>query len=122
MTERPLLDSRATTIDANGVGTVTFGPSRPNTKWLIRKYSVSVSSNTDEPTASVYRGTVNPGTLISATYSGSQDTDSDVNDNPLYPGEFYTCQWTGGDIGAMATISFSGVEESRELWHLATLS
>lgn len=110
---RPIRDSRTVTLDANGTGTVSFGPTRANTYWFIRTLSVSVSSNTHEPTASVYRGSVNPGSLITATYSGSQDTDSDVNDNPLYPGEVYTCQWTGGDSGAIATISFTGTEESR---------
>ncbi len=110
MSARPLRDSRTVVLNGSGTGTVTFGPGRPNTTWLIERMSVKVSSNTNEPVASVYRGTVNPGTLISSTYSGSNDTDSQVSDNELYPGEYYTCQWTGGDSGATATISFSGTE------------
>lgn len=113
MAERPLRDSRSVILDASGNGTVTFGPSRPGTSWVISLVTVSVSSSTLQPTASIYRGTVNPGSKITATYSGSQDTDSDVNDNPLYPGEVYTCQWLGGDVGATATISFVGTEETR---------
>lgn len=105
---RALRDSRSVVLDANGYGAVTFGPSRD--PWTIQRMSVSVSSNTSEPQANIYRGTVNPGTKISGTYSGSNDTDSQVSDNPLYPGETYTCEWTGGDAGATATISFSGLE------------
>jgi len=106
--QRPLRDSRSVVLDASGTGTVVFGPSRD--PWTIQRMSVRVSSNTNEPTANVYRGTVNPGSQISGTYSGSNDTDSQVSDNPLYPGEYYTCQWTGGDVGATATISFAGIE------------
>lgn len=105
---RPLRDTRSVTLDGSGNGSVTFGPNR--SPWLIRLVSVKVSSNTNEPTASIYRGTVNPGTLITATYSGAQDTDSDVNDNRLNVGEFYTCQWTGGDAGAVAVVAFAGWE------------
>lgn len=109
-TERPLQDSRYVTLDANGQGIVTFGPGRPNTNWVVQRISVSVSSNVNEPTAKLYRGTINPGTLITGTYSGSNDTDSQIADNPLYPGEYYTCQWTGGDVGASASVSFGGTE------------
>ena len=110
MTERALQDFRSVVLDASGNGTVTFGPDRANTSWLVKRASVKTSTNVNEPIASIYRGTANPGTLITATYSGSQDTDSDINDNPLYTGEYYTCQWTGGDVGATATISFGGTE------------
>lgn len=109
---RPLRDSRTVTLDGSGNGTVTFGPQRAGTSWTVRTASVKVSSNTNESVASLYRGTANPGSLISATYSGSQDTDSNINDNPLFPGEFYTCQWIGGDAGATAIVSFTGVEET----------
>jgi hypothetical protein len=112
MTENrvPLRDSRSIVLDAAGQGSVIFGPGRPNTRWSVQRYSVQVSSNVKEPTANVYRGTPNAGTFVSGTFSGSNDTDSDVNDNPLYPGEYYTCVWTGGDVGAVAIISFGGEE------------
>lgn len=114
MPSRPLRDSRVVTLDANGQGSVLFGPQTPNTRWIVERYTVRTSTNVLEPTANVYRGTPFPGGQISGTFSGSNDTDSDVNDGPLYPGEYYTCQWTGGDVGATATISFSGQEISGE--------
>lgn len=111
-TTRPLADSRVVTLDGSGQGTVTFGPGRPNTRWTITRVTVRVSSNVLEPTANIYRGTPNPGSQITGTYSGSNDTDSEISDNPLFPGEYYTCQWTGGDAGATASISFGGQETS----------
>lgn len=107
---RPLRDFRSVVLDASGNGTVTFGPQRPNTQWIVTHLSTSVSTHVLEPTLKVYRGTVNPGSFVSGTFAGSNDTDSDVNDPPLFPGEYYTAQWTGGDVGARATISFSGEE------------
>lgn len=111
MGSRSLRDSRTVILDGSGNGTVTFGPDRNS--WVIHTISVNVSSNADEPTANIYRGTPNPSSLLTGTYSGSHNTDSDVNDNPLYPGEVYTCQWLGGDPGATATVSFTGIEETR---------
>lgn len=102
---------RSVTLDANGNGLVTFGPER--TMWIVKRASVRTSTAVNMPTATLYRGTVNPGSIISDTYSGSGDTDSNINEEPLYPGQFYTCQWIGGDPGALATIAFSGTEDDR---------
>jgi hypothetical protein len=109
-TERPLQDSRSVVLDGSGNGVVTFGPGRPNTQWRIERISVQVSSNTNEPEFNVYRGTPNPGTFITGTYSGSNDTDSQVSDSPLFPGEYYSAVWSGGDAGARAIVSFGGTE------------
>jgi hypothetical protein len=70
--------------------------------------SVSVTSNDNEPTVAVYRNSIGPGQLISSSYVGSFNTDSQVSDSELFPGEIYICRWEGGDPGAVATISYSG--------------
>lgn len=114
MSVQEIRDTRSVILDANGTGRVTFGPSRPNTEWDIYRVSVKVSSNTDEPQANIYRGSVSPGSLISGTYSGSNDTDSEITDGTLFPGQYYTCEWTGGDVGATATLTFYGQESTRE--------
>jgi hypothetical protein len=108
--ERPFQDSRNVVLDGSGYGIVTFGPGRPNTQWSVERISVQVSSHVSEPIANIYRGTVNPGTFITGTYSGSNDTDSQISDSPLFPGEYYTVEWTGGDVGATAICSFGGTE------------
>lgn len=109
-TRKPLRDSRSVVLDANGFGAVIFGPSRPNTRWEVTRISVQVSSNVAEPAANVYRGNPASGSFITGTYAGSNDTDSSVNDGPLWPGEYYTCVWTNGDVGAVAVVTFGGEE------------
>ncbi len=110
MPSRSMQYSQSVTLDGSGNGQVQFGPTR--TTWIVKRASVRTSTAVNMPTAVLYRGTVNPGSIISDTYSGSGDTDSDINEEPLYPGQFYTCRWTGGDAGALATISYSGTEET----------
>lgn len=101
-------DSRSVVLDGSGNGSVTFGPDR--FPWIIQRVSVRVSSNTNEPQANIYRGSVNPGSFVSGTFSGTNDTDSNLNDGVLNIGEQYVCAWTGGDAGATATVSFYGME------------
>lgn len=110
MSSRPLSDSRTVTLSTSGIGEVTFGPQRPNTRWVIQRITVATSTNRREPIARIYKGTINNGTLITSTYSGSNDTDDSVNNGSLWPGEYFTCQWTRGDSGAIAIVTYAGIE------------
>lgn len=65
-----------------------------------------VTTNTNEPTARVYHGSASSATFISGSYTGSQDTDSAM-DEVLYPGEIVTVKWTGADVGAVATATYT---------------
>lgn len=111
MTSRNLQDFRRVTLDGSGNGQVAFGPQRSGTWWTITRVAVTVSTNTLEPTASVYRSVVEPSRLISSTFVGSRDSDDGLNED-VYPGDQLIVRWTGGDIGATATVSFSGQEMS----------
>ena len=111
MTSRRLQDFRRVVLDASGRGQVSFGPQRSGTWWTIARVAVSVSTNTLEPTASIYRSVIEPSRLISSTFTGSRDADDGLNED-VYPGDQLIVQWTGGDVGATATVSFSGEEMS----------
>lgn len=103
-----LTDTASVTLDGSGNGSVTFGPKHPRQAWRVNSVSVQVSTNTKEATAQVYRGTVSPGSRISGSISGSTgDTDADLNEH-LWPGEYLTVKWTGGDAAARATVTYSG--------------
>lgn len=102
-----LYDSVHATLDANGTATVIFGPGRPNTRWLVKGISVQASTTVLMPIANVYRGTVNPGTFITGTYDGGNDSDNELSE-VLYPGQFLSVQWTGGDVGAQVTAAYRG--------------
>ena|ERR1700761_4645047 len=103
----PLDQYGSVTLDANGQGTVTLGPAKPNERWEIQSVAVSVSSNTNEPMAKCYRDIVSQTALIGGTYSGSFDYDSAFN-YTVFPGRKLVVQWTGGDIGATASVRISG--------------
>lgn len=109
MAEIRLADTASVTLDGSGNGSVRFGPNHPRQAWRVNSISVQVATNTKEATAQVYRGNVSPGSRISGTVSGSTgDTDPDLNEH-LWPGEYITVSWTGGDANTKATATYSGV-------------
>lgn len=95
-------------LNASGNGTASIGPNGYET-WNVTKISVFVSSNTLEPTARVYLGSVSPQNLIDGTYTGS--TDSSDTSVTVLPNQEMLCVWTGGDVGATATLSLYGTKE-----------
>jgi hypothetical protein len=106
-TRTPIRDVRSVLLDGSGNGTVQFGPGRPNTRWVITGVSVSVETNTLESRGDLYRG----GALVSSTFTGSSgDSDNELPDYPLWPGEQYVFTWTAGDPAARATLAFRGEE------------
>lgn len=108
-TYRDLRDSRTVVLGAGGAGRVQFGPARPNTRWVISRIAVTVSSNALEPEARVYRGSVAAGNMLTGTFSGSNDSDDGLQET-LYPSDSLMVEWTGGDVGATATAAFYGEE------------
>lgn len=101
------LDSSASVIlDGTGAGTVLLQNGKPFQTWEVLKVSVTVSTNVLEPIAKVFLGPVSAGNLLDGTETGHNDS-SDINAT-LMPGEYLTVQWTGGDVGAVATASFYG--------------
>lgn len=103
-----LQDTKRVVLDAAGAGTVSFGPGRPNEKWTVTRIGVQVSSNTLEAQAKIYRGTVGVGSYISGSISGSTGDTDDGLEETLWSGETLSVRWTGGDVGATATVTYWG--------------
>ncbi len=103
-----LQDTARVTLNASGVGTIRFGPGRPREKWTVTRVSCQASSNTKEAQFKLYRGSVGPGTFISGSVSGSTGDTDDTLREALNSGEYLTGQWTGGDVGAVATVTYWG--------------
>lgn len=78
--------------------------------WAVARIGVQTSSAESEPTARVYVNSESPGNFLAGTYTGSNDS-SDEN-LMLMPGQHLLCRWTGGDIGAQATLSVFGMVTS----------
>jgi hypothetical protein len=101
-----LAEAFSTTLDAAGRGTVRLRPSSMRTTWLVQSVQVAATSNAAEPTANVFLGS-ETGQNLGGTYTGSNDTCSGMN-TQLYPGQYLTVLWTGGDPGAVATATAYG--------------
>jgi actin-like ATPase involved in cell morphogenesis len=92
------------TFDAAGTAQVTIGV--PNgVTWRVEVTTVTTTSTT-RTTASVYLGSPSPAAMVDSTYSGNRDTSDTVHE--VIGGELVTCQWTGGDVGKVATLRISG--------------
>lgn len=95
------------TLDGDGTGILRFAPAGES--WNITNISVECSSNSNEATATVYKGQVGSLYRLSGTYAGSTG-DNNQLDNPIHlnDGECIYVVWNGGDAGATATATISG--------------
>jgi hypothetical protein len=109
MTQTTVLnESSQVVLDSNGNGALTIGPTNPVHVWIPSMLGVQTSSNVKEPTFKFYRGrSAGPLSYINGTTTGSNDS-TDVNGITLFPGETFYCVWTGGDAGAIASITIMG--------------
>jgi hypothetical protein len=93
-------------LDASGAGTVTF---TANGDVLIQISRVIVvgpggAANVLQTTANI---DVN-GDAIDGSQAGNNDT-SDTQ-HLMLAGDILTCRWTGGDVGATATLTLRGIQ------------
>lgn len=86
-------------LDANGNGTIRLQPSSNRVFWHVTGVSVRTTTNVKEPTAQVYLGAPG-GNSLGGTYTGSNDSDQILAD--VYPGQFLSVVFSGGDAGATA--------------------
>lgn len=92
-----------TTLNASGAGSVKLGPTSARQTWNVTNAAVAVSSDNSEPTATLYLNT--QASKLAGTATGSND--STALDVTLRNG-YILCVWTGGDAGAIATLSLQG--------------
>lgn len=93
------------TLNASGTGLVDLEVPTLQT-WRITKIAVSTTTNVLEPIAYTYIGAESPANLLGGTYTGSNDSSDE--DQTVMPGQHILCRWTGGDVGAKATLSLFG--------------
>jgi hypothetical protein len=93
-------------VNASGVATISVAPHGEN--WRIQSNTVKVSTKVLEARAQSYRGySVADAYLIEGTFSGSSG-DTSNTDIFLTDGQAFTVQWTGADVGAIATLIIMG--------------
>lgn len=96
------------TLDGSGNGTATIAP-RGSGMSTITRTTVSVATAVKMPIAQTFINVATPPNLVDATYTGANDS-SDTT-IPLQPGSQLLCVWSGGDAGALATVTCQITQE-----------
>jgi transcription elongation factor len=108
MRELPLNAKAYATLDENGNGTASTGPLSPGEQWTGITAAVSVATNVNEATCQLYAGAAaTPGYLQGATTWGSTGNSGPIGAAVKVGGNLFAV-WTGGDPGALATMTVTG--------------
>jgi hypothetical protein len=91
-------------LDSNGNGTVRFAPAGED--WEIVYNSVNVSTSVKQSISNTFTPFVGANYLRDGTRSGSSGDTSD-NVYQLQDGTPIFFTWTGGDVGATATVTIT---------------
>lgn len=101
----------AVTLDAGGGGRVQLGP-RTGEMWRPTVAGVSTNTAAKLPQCSIYVGSAaNPISLVDHSYTGHADSTSRISGTVVYPGHSIWAVWSGGDPGAVATLSLFGTKQ-----------
>lgn len=94
-----------------GNGTASIGPNLPGVSWQPETIAVSVSTNNSEAQCNIYLGIApQAASLLGATSTGSTGDSTDCSAT-VWPGQSLIAVWTGGDPGAIATMSVFGTKQ-----------
>lgn len=104
----PLVGSGSAIVGSNGRATVRIGADKPFLQYHITYVSVQ-NDGAQNCTASIYRGTPGPTSLVESSPSGNEDiTDTRFD---LKSGEFITIEWSGATPGSRCLTVFQGTQE-----------
>jgi hypothetical protein len=102
--------SQSVTLNASGNGTVQLGPYYTHERWQLTSVSVSASTNVKEAQCKIYVGSnVSQGNYVDGTLSGSTgDSTGRLAGYVVGHGVYLWAVWSGGDVGAVATMQVQG--------------
>lgn len=113
MATNPLNTSARVILDASGNGTVKLGPSVRGQILHVMVASVSTSTAVLIPQCSIFIGaTATPDNFVDGTYTGNLNSTDRTAALPITAGNYLFAAWTGGDVGAVATLSVIGTVDS----------
>lgn len=99
----PLVRTAQVTLNAQGTGVVRLSPGRYGVTWFLTQASVIASSAVKEAKAQLSSFPY----MLPGSNSGSSG-DTTGLDLTLTASQEISCTWTGGDVGAVATLTVSG--------------
>lgn len=112
MTTVPLLEAGYVTLNGSGNGTARVGPAAPGVVWRLAVASVRTSTAVLSPQCRVYVGSdTSDGNFKDGTYTGQQNGTDLVIGQEVRLGQYVWAVWTGGDVGAQATLTVSGTKD-----------
>ena len=112
MNTLPLSESASVTLNASGNGTARVGPNAHGVVWKPSRIAVKVSSQTLSPTCQLFVGSsATSENFIDGTYSGAQNATDSAVGQELRLGQYVWAVWTGGDVGAQATLTLTGSKD-----------
>lgn len=102
------LDKTLTAVfDANGEARISAFPDRAHDVWEVNRYQV-LTTSTSSTRCTVYRGSEHTGAQVDFTRTGNGDTSEQVHPIRVDFGQPIVFVWTGGEVGAVATVSILG--------------
>lgn len=108
----PLSDAAFVTLDGSGNGTAKLGPNAHGVVWKPSRVAVKTTSTILSPTCQLFIGnTATSENFIDGTYSGSQNATDSAVGQELRLGQYIWAVWTGGDVGAQATLTVTGSKD-----------
>ena len=106
MTEIQLLQSVTVKLDGSGNGTCDpLGPSSFGETWTLSGVSMEASTNVAEASGSVR---LNGALIGTTTWASTGDTGVATSVVQVMTGQVLTATWTGGDAGAIGTMTVLG--------------
>lgn len=97
-----------TRLDGSGNGTIRVSFPGRNTR--LNRLTVATSPATREVLCRVYSNFVGDPYMVDTTYTGGTGDTSDTV-HVLPDGDCIYVVWEGGDIGATATVTYSGTQD-----------
>ncbi len=108
MTDVPLSETQQITLDGTGTGTARLGPAFGQS-WSPSTVSVKASTAILEAQCRIYLGSdTSDVNFVDGTLSGSTGDSTDRITGPFRLPNYIFAVWTGGDAGAVATLSVLG--------------
>jgi hypothetical protein len=96
-------------LDGSGNGTVQLGP-RIGQRWNVTNAAVLIANAVKVPQANWYAGGApTPGNFVDGTFTGNLDATGRIANFTITVGSYVWAVWTGGDVGATATLSIIGI-------------
>lgn len=112
MATLPLSEAAFVTLDGSGNGTAKIGPNAHGVVWKPSRVAIKTSTAVLSPTCQLFVGTAAAReNFIDGTFTGQQNATDAIVGQELRLGSYVWAVWTGGDVGAQATLTVTGSKD-----------